>query len=78
MKSAVLKSYELTEEGFRIEVRQSRPDKGENVRQYVARIKRYFDRWTDFAMEEKKFQPLADLIIREQFMKSCSNDLTIF
>ena len=47
LKTALLKRYNLTEEGFRTKFRESKPDQGETVFQFVARLDRYFCRWTE-------------------------------
>jgi hypothetical protein len=78
LKVAVLKRYQLTEEGFRSKFRTSKPDQGETVYQYAARIRRYFTRWTELAGVEDTFEALCDLLIREQYLTSCSPDLSMF
>ncbi|XP_053388947.1 uncharacterized protein LOC123538510 [Mercenaria mercenaria] len=78
LKTAVLKRYQLTEEGFRTKLRSSRPEAGESVHQYLSRLRRYFSRWTEMAQEEQSYQSLCDLMIREQFIQSCSSDLAMF
>lgn len=45
LKTAVLKRYQLTEEGFRLKFRDSKPEHGETVVQFMARLTRYFKRW---------------------------------
>ena len=71
LKKAILKRYQLTEEGFRTKFRESKPQAGETVFQYVARINRYFNRWIEMAEVEETVEGLSNLIIREQFIKMC-------
>ncbi|XP_053406560.1 uncharacterized protein LOC123546230 [Mercenaria mercenaria] len=78
LKKAILRRYQLTEEGFRSKFRQSKPDQGESVFQFVSRIKRYFSRWTELAGIEKTYESLCDLMIREQFIEGCSAELAVF
>jgi hypothetical protein len=77
LKVALLQRYELTEDSFR-RIRESRPSKGENVFQFGARLKRFFDRWTQLAKIEDKYDDLRDLLIREQFLEACQPDLAVF
>jgi hypothetical protein len=78
LKKAVLKRYQLTEEGFRLKFRDSKPLQGETVFQFIARLRRYFNRWTEMAEIEDTYKALSDLLIREQFIQSCSQDLALF
>ena len=78
LKTALLKRYELTEEGFRNKFRQSKPEKGETVFQFISRLSRYFKRWTELSDINKTFNALQDLMIREQFLSACSTDMTLF
>ena len=52
LKVALLKSYELTEEGFKRKYKQCRPEKGETFQQFTTRIESYFTRWIDMASIE--------------------------
>jgi hypothetical protein len=78
LKVAVLKRYQLTEEGFRTKFRTSKPEQGETVFQYAARLRRYFTRWTEMADVESTYEALCDLMIREQFIRTCSLELSLF
>ncbi|KAK3746423.1 hypothetical protein QZH41_012761 [Actinostola sp. cb2023] len=78
LKAALLKRYELTEEGFRNKFRQCKPEKGETVFQFISRLSRYFKRWTELSDISKTFNALQDLIIREQFLLACSTDMALF
>ena len=78
LKKAVLKLYQLTEEGSRLKFRDSKPEQGEIVFQFMARLVRYFSRWTEMAEVDGTFESLVDLIIREQFIQTCSPELALF
>ena len=78
LKSALLKRYNLTEEGFRNKFRTSRPDKFENPNQFVVRLDNYFCRWLDLAKINKDFEGVKDLLLREQFINACNVDLSLF
>ena len=49
LKVALLKRYELTEEGFKRKYKKCRPENGEKFEQFTTRIKSYFTRWIDVA-----------------------------
>ena len=68
----------LTEEGFRRKVRESKPEYDETVFQYIARLSRYFERWIEMAEAEPTYESLSDLLIREQFVGTCSPELALF
>ena len=78
LKVAVLKRYQLTEEGFRKKFRESKAEHGETVYQFMARLRRYFSRWTEMAQADATYEALSDLMIRDQFLQSCSPDLALF
>ena len=78
LKRAVLRRYQLTEEGFRVRFRETKPKREETVYQYVARIKRYFERWVELSEIDQDFENLKDLLLREQFINMCSADLALF
>ena len=75
VKMALLKRYNMTEEGFRSKFRSARPQKGENPSQFITRIRSYLNHWIDMA-EIKSFDAFKDLIIREQFDNICPQELT--
>ena len=78
LKKAVLKRYQLTEEGLRTKFRESKPERGETVFQFIARLNRYFNRWTEMAEINQTYDDLQDLMVREQFIQTCSTDLALF
>ena len=78
LKNAVLKRYQLTEEGFRRKFREEKPDLGETVYQFIARIRRYLERWVDLAGIDKTYESVMDLLVREQYISTCSEEMAIF
>ena len=78
LKKALLKRYELTAEGFRTKFRDCKPEKGETAFQFVARITRYLDRWTEMSEVNETFDDLKDLLVREQFIQSCAPSMAVF
>ena len=64
LKVALLKRYELTEEGFKRKYKKCRPENGETFQQITTRMKSYFTRWIDMASMEKSYEGLQHLILR--------------
>ena len=75
LKVALLKRYELTEEGFKRKYKKCRPENGETFQQFTTRMKSYFTRWIDMASIEKSYKGLQDLILREQLTFICNREL---
>ena len=78
LKVALLKRYELTEEGFKRKYKKCRPENGETFQQFTTRMKSYFTRWIDMASIENSYEGLRDLILREQLTFICNRDLELF
>jgi len=68
LKTALLRKYQLTAEGFRKQFYSARKEKGETASQFVCRITGYLDRWIQLAEIEQSFEGLKDLIVKEQFL----------
>ena len=49
IKTALLKNYNLNEEGFRLKFRRSEPKENEGPTQYMTRIECYLERWVETA-----------------------------
>ncbi|XP_033761705.1 uncharacterized protein LOC117343459 [Pecten maximus] len=78
LKCALLKRFEMTEQGFRKRFIDGRPEKGETFSQFAVRLDSYFQRWLEMAGIEKSFEGLKDLMVRDQFLRACGTDLTLF
>ena len=78
LKEALLKRYDLTENGFRVRFRNSKPEEGESPEQFITRLKRYLTRWIDLAKTEKSFEALCELFVKEQLIDACPEDLAIY
>ncbi|XP_033726451.1 uncharacterized protein LOC117316074 [Pecten maximus] len=78
LKNALLKRFEMTEYGFRRRFREGRPEKGETFSQFAVRLESYFLRWMEMAGSGKSSDELKDLMLRDQFVCACGNDLTLF
>jgi len=78
LKLALLKRFQLTEDGFKERFRSARAEKGESPVQFLARLGSYFIRWVDMAQIDHDFISLVVLLVREQYINTCSKDLALF
>ena len=78
LKEALLKRYQLTEEGFRHKFRESKAEEGESPGQYVVRLSNYLTRWMKLGGVEEDYDGLRGLVIREQFLNTCNSDLATY
>jgi len=78
LKTALLRKYQLTIEGFRKHFYSARLEREETALQFVCRIEGYLDRWIQLAEIEESFKGLKDLIVREQFLAVCEEHLAIY
>ncbi|KAK3084534.1 hypothetical protein FSP39_014861 [Pinctada imbricata] len=78
LKTALLKRYDLTEDGFKRKFRACRPEAGETFAQFSVRLGSYFQRWLEMSKTEKRFDDLYDLMLRDQFLHVCNRDLHLF
>ena len=77
VKIALMKRYDLTENGYRRKFRASKPEVDESPDQFIVRLERYLLRWLELSHTERSFEGLKDLIIEEQFIDSCPKELAI-
>ena len=78
LKEALLKRYDLTEDGFRNKFRMSKPEYGESPDQFLTRLRNYLNRWIDLSNTQREFEAVCDLFIKEQFITACPSDLAIY
>ena len=78
VKEALSKRYRLTEDGFRSKFRDSDPLTGESPGQFITRLRNYLDRWMEMAHVDREFEALYDMMVKEQFVKKCSSDLSVY
>ena len=77
VKIALMKRYDLTEDGYRRKCRASKPEVDESPEQFIVRLDRYLLRWLELSNTARTFDGLKDLIVKEQFIDSCPKDLAI-
>jgi len=68
MKLALMKMYDLTENGYRSEFGESKPKTGKNRDQFIVHLSTYLVRWLELSSTEQTFQGIKDLIVKEQFI----------
>ena len=77
VKLALMKRYDLTEDGYRRKFRASKPEVDESPEQFIVRLDRYLLRLLELSNTERSFEGLKDLIVKEQFIDSCPKELAI-
>ena len=77
VKLALMKTYDLTEDGYRCKFRASKLEVDESPEQFIVRLNRYLLRWLELSNTERCFEGLKSLIIKEQFIDSCPKELAI-
>ena len=78
LKSALLRKYDLTVDGFRKRFYDARRERNETAVQFVCRLVGYLDRWVQLAKIEQTYEGLKDLIVREQFLAVSDEKLTLY
>lgn len=78
LKLALLKRFELTEEGFRKRFRSCRPEGGETFVQYFSRAKNYLERWFQLGRVDQTYEGVIDYLLRDQLLSICQRDLYLF
>ena len=74
MKIALMKRYDLTEDGYRHKFRVSTPETEKCPDQFILRLSTYVIRWLELSKMKKIFEGLKDLIVKEQFINSCPKE----
>ena len=78
LKKALLTRYNYTEDGYRKRFREATPETEETPDQFVIRLKNYLAKWLELSgSSPANFDALVDLIVKEQFINACSEDLAI-
>ena len=78
LKRALLKGYDLTEEGFRLKFRTAKIQHGETYLQFGNRLEQYFKKWVELSeTDSEDVESLKDLILREQLLHGCSPEMKI-
>ncbi|XP_050030532.2 uncharacterized protein [Dermacentor andersoni] len=78
VKRALLRSFRLTEEGFRKKFRTEAPQDNEAPSQFFARLENYWERWVHLSEVPKSYEGVKDLLLAEQFLENCKPALAMF
>ena len=79
LKKALLTRYNYTEDGYRKRFREAMPEIEETPDQFVIRLKNYLAKWLELSgSSPQNFDALVDLIVKEQFINACSEDLAMY
>jgi len=78
LKQALLKRYQLSEDGFKRKFRTARAEVGESPTQFITRLASYLQRWIELANVQQTYEGLITLVIREQYLSVCSPELALF
>ena len=76
---ALLTRYYYTEDSYRKRFREATPETEETPDQFVIRLKNYLGKWLELSGSyPQNFDALVDLIVKEQFINACSEDLAMY
>ncbi|XP_053407213.1 uncharacterized protein LOC128559482 [Mercenaria mercenaria] len=75
LKAALLRQFELTDDGYKKKFRTERPRDNETFVMFLARISRYLDGWLRLSKVDKTYEGLLDFILRDQFLDVCNREL---
>ena len=79
LKKALLTRYNYTEDGYRKRFREVKPETEETPDQFIARLKSYLAKWLELSGNSSgDFNAIVDLIIKEQFINACSEELAVY
>ena len=60
VKLALMKRYDLTEDGYRRKFRASKPEVDESPEQFIVRLDRYLLRWLELSNTDRSFEGVKD------------------
>ena len=78
LKRALLKAYNLTEDGYKQKFRSSKPESCETATQFIARLKGYLVKWLDSANVDRSFEAILEFFVKDQFLQIIPPDMGIF
>ena len=58
--------------GYCQQFRKAKPEGSENPDQCIVRLKNYFTPWVKLSNVESSFEGVVELMVKEQFINSCS------
>ena len=77
LKAALLQRYDYTEQGYRQRFGEAKPEGTESPDQFIVRLRNYFTQWVKLSDVESSFEGVVELMVKEQFVNSCSKKLSV-
>ena len=77
LKVALLQRYNYTEQGYRQRFREAKLEDAENPNQFIVRLRNYLTQWVKLSDVESSFEGVVELMVKEQFLNSCSKELSV-
>ena len=79
LKKALLTRYNCTEDGYRKRFREIKPETEETPDKVIIRLKNYLAKWLELSGSSSgDFDAIVDLIVKEQFINACSEELAVY
>ena len=79
LKKALLTRYNYTKDGYRKRFRKVKQETEETPNQFIICLKNYLAKWLEFSGSSSgDFEALVDLIVKEQFINACSEELAVY
>src|SRR6218665_2868396 len=78
LKEELLKRFRLTEGGYRRKFKSAMKEKDETTLQFGERLNRYLEKWLQISGFEEDYDGLKMLIIRDQFLVKCDEEVRCF
>src|SRR6218665_2104225 len=78
LKEELLKRFRLTEGGYRRKFKSAMKEKDETTLQFGERLNRYLEKWLQMSGFEEDYDGLKMLIIRDQFLVKCDEEVRCF
>ena len=79
LKKALLTRYNYTADGYRKRFREIKPETEALPDQFVVRLKNYLAKWLELSGSSSvDFNTIVDLIVKEQFINACSEELALY
>ena len=75
LREALLRQYDLTEDGYRQKFRRAKPEGNESSAQFAVRLQNYLHKWVEMAGCGQSWGSVSKLFVREQFLESCPREL---
>ena len=77
LKRALLRRFQMTEDGYRRRFYTSKMERDETAGQFITRLSEYCDNWIDMAGITKNYEALRNFIVTEQFLHVCPIDVSM-